>query len=142
MKRCLLLLLAIFVAGCSPVYRKFYTYEPMRTDSQRNCSVTCQVLKQSCSTNQQQAYQLCLANSRLEYQSCKSNEIWGYNKKGNYECQHNCYCYEPSCTDPDPDLCESQYASCYTGCGGKVTETTRCVENCENEKPVSDGSAR
>lgn len=132
MKRRFVAVVFLFFSGCAPVYKKFYAYEPMRSQNQRSCAVTCQVLKQSCETNQLQAYQLCQSNARLEYQTCKSGETWGYNNKGKYECQYNCYCYEPSCSEPDHDQCEGQYASCYTACGGKVTETTRCVENCEN----------
>ena len=123
------------VTGCSPVYKTFYDYEPMKTESQRTCSMSCQMLQQSCSTNQQQNYQLCKSNAQMAYQNCKSNERWGYNSKGKYECQDNCYCYESSCSDPDPSECEAQYASCYRGCGGRVTETTRCVENCEKAGP-------
>lgn len=106
----------------------------MKSESQRTCAVTCQVLKMSCATNQQQNYQLCKSNARLDYQSCKSSERWDYNSKGKWECQDNCYCYESYCSEPNQDECEAQYATCYTGCGGRVTETTRCVENCENLK--------
>jgi hypothetical protein len=129
---CALLLSILFASSaCSPVYKKFYTYEPMKSDAKRACSINCQSLKQSCSINQQQSYQLCQTNARLEYQTCKANERWGYNKKGEYECRDNCYCFESSCDEPDPELCEEQYATCYRGCGGNVNETIRCVENCE-----------
>lgn len=126
-----ILLIASCFTACGPVYKKFYSYEPMRTESQRTCAVSCQMLKQSCFNNQQQTYQLCLTNAKLEYQSCKSSEMWGYSDKGKWECQYNCYCYEPSCSEPDRDLCEDEYANCYTGCGGKVEQTVRCVENCD-----------
>lgn len=129
MKKAILISILLFT-GCSPVYKKFYDYEPMRKESQRTCAVTCQLVRQSCETNQLQAYQLCQSNSRLEYQNCKSREYWGHNDKGKYECLDNCYCYESYCAEPNRDECEAQYATCYKGCGGKVTETTKCVENC------------
>lgn len=129
-------LVAFSATACAPVYKTFYSYEPMRTEAQRSCSMTCQMLKQSCFNNQQQTYQLCLSNAKLEYNSCKSSEIWGYSDKGKWECQYNCYCYESSCSEPDRDLCESEYATCYSGCGGKVNQTTRCVENCEQVQPA------
>lgn len=133
MKKIALMFLAVF-AGCAPVYRKFYDYKPMRTDSQRSCSTNCMVLKQSCQNQEQLSYQLCLSNARLEYQTCKAGEIWGW-KKDKYECISNCYCYEPSCDGPNNDSCEEQYANCYVGCGGRVTETTRCVAQCDKAMP-------
>ncbi len=144
-KSALLLCLVIstlVIAACSPVYKNFYSYEPMRTESQRSCAVSCQILKQSCFNSQQQNYQLCLSNSKLEYQSCKSNEVWGYDKKGKWECQYSCYCYEASCSQPDKDLCEDEYANCYTACGGKVQKTTQCVENCEQVPPAAVPATR
>lgn len=132
MKKLFSILLLVMFVGCSPVYKTFYTYEPMRSANQRSCASNCQLIRQSCEINQQQGYQLCLSNARLEYQNCKSNERWGYNSKGKYECQYNCYCYESSCSEPNLDQCEAQYATCYTGCGGKVTSVTRCIENCES----------
>lgn len=123
------------LSGCGPVYQKFYAYHPMRSDSQRNCSLTCQVLKQSCQNSEQQSYQLCLSNARLEYATCKAGETWGYSDKGKYECMYNCYCYEPSCSDPNIVGCEQQYVDCYVGCGGRVTETTRCVSQCKDALP-------
>ena len=129
--------LAFFASGCSPVYKTFYSYEPMKTESQRTCAVSCQALKQSCGMNQQSQYQLCQSNAQLEYQNCKSNERWGYDKKGNWECRDNCYCYQSSCNEPDPDACEADYAKCYSGCGGKVNQSTQCVENCPSPAPGS-----
>lgn len=131
MKKPIGFILLLILTGCGPVIRKVHIYEPVKTESQRTCIMSCQMLKQSCTMNQQQTHQLCKANARLEYQSCKSSELWGYNKKGKYECIENCYCYESFCSEPDKEECEDQYASCYRGCGGKVTESMQCVSNCE-----------
>ncbi len=133
MKNCFFILVIMAMAGCGPVYKKFYDYEPMRTESQRTCAMTCQLVKQSCFSNQQQAHQLCQSNARFDYQSCKNNERWGYNRKGKWECIDNCYCFESSCSEPNRDECEDEYASCFRGCGGRVSETTRCVANCERQ---------
>ena len=131
-KSALVFIFSLFF-GCSPVYKNFYSYEPMKTDSKRTCAMGCNVAKQSCTFNMQQSYQLCLTSAKIDYQSCKNSEQWGYNSKGKYECLYNCFCYESSCDKPDLDLCEDQYFQCYTACGGKGTKTTRCVENCEQE---------
>lgn len=135
---CLIILLC---SSCGPVYQRFYSYQPMRSESQRSCSLTCQVIKQSCQNSENQGYELCTTRAQLEYQSCKAGETWGWNsKKNTYECQYNCYCYTPSCDDPNLGRCEDDYANCYVGCGGKVTETTRCVQNCDKALPESSRS--
>lgn len=122
---------ALVLQGCSPIYKTNYSYHPIAGKQGQMCSNTCLVSKQSCIQHEQQSYQQCESQAQMAYQMCEASKVWAYNAKGNLECVANCSCWRSSCSEPDYGRCEETYKDCYLNCGGEVTATTACTQFCD-----------
>lgn len=129
--RTLLLIASILaLASCGPTYQTFYDYKPMKNATSKRCANDCIALKQDCQSIALQDYNSCQTRAEIAYQSCEDRKYFGYNKKGEWECLENCYCFRESCSE-NSARCEESYKECYVNCGGTVVATTQCVSNCE-----------
>jgi hypothetical protein len=130
-----LLVLVFFCASCSPVYKNFYDYETPKSTKSHECIQRCSEVRQDCEYFAQQKYDNCENRAQQEYLVCESGKIYRTKRNGDVECVVNCYCSKSSCPEPDQEACEERYGTCFASCGGKVTVTTRCVENCDKADP-------
>ncbi|MDC0358915.1 hypothetical protein OAO01_08870 [Oligoflexia bacterium] len=124
------LFLSVLLVACSPVYRTDYAYIPPTSAQGKTCIFQCENTKIQCIQLEEMRYERCLDRADREYDRCERNKRYGYNKKGEWECQDNCYCFRSSCT-LNESRCEERYRSCYQTCGGKVEGNTYCVSNCD-----------
>ena len=133
-KLCIFTVLVILVSACGPTYQTFYDFHPLKNASERNCGGHCLKDKQNCRQMEQLMLRECESRAELQYQLCETRKIYGYDKKGKWECVDNCYCSRDSCSE-NTERCEEDYRNCYVICGGKITATTRCTSNCEEAAP-------
>ena len=129
----LLIFLAVLLAGCSPVYKKSYTYIPPENSSERACLNTCLSMKQACRSDKDREYSDCRARAADDYANCMAFRVYDYpdGRFGNRRCVSNCYCNRDYCSYPEYDSCEDIYAECYRNCGGQVMMTEECVRFCK-----------
>ena len=123
------LLIAVLMSGtaCGPIYDTQYHYAPPKSYAGQACISQCEGGKYRCRSYQDREARDCERRSEYQAQICAMKI---YDKKGRdpkwYECNTS------SCS-ADYDLCDSEYRDCYESCGGRVTEQTVCIANCDQQ---------
>jgi hypothetical protein len=117
-------LLLLCLAGCNPIYRTHYDYQPPDSPVGRSCIATCGGNRELCISNNQLRHSACRSEREAEYQRCMASAV--REKKDPSKACSRGYCPQPD----DHAACEPRYAQCYRDCGGRVVEERRCVANC------------
>lgn len=128
--RLLLMLVALPLTACGPMYDTFYTFTPPETASGQQCLMQCEHLKMQCRSMEEMRVDACEERSRWAQERCRDDI---YRRKHREPKWHECG--SESCT-ADLERCEASYRSCYQSCGGRVTSETRCVANCDQIQPL------
>jgi hypothetical protein len=119
---------ALVLTSCGPIYETRYTFSPPRSGEGRNCTYQCEHSKQQCREIEEMRAQRCEEHSRWETERCQRD----LERRGKKE--HWYSCGGDSCS-ADYDRCESSYRSCYESCGGRVNSEEVCTMNCEKAPP-------
>lgn len=128
-----LLIAALLLAGCGPIYSTDYQLVPPKSNEGRMCANNCLMSQQNCqlscdNTNLQceQAERYRAENEFLKYQrdrlaagkEVKRSESSFYSS---YRCN----------TDDCKANCENTMRLCHTNCGGQVVPHTYCSAFCK-----------
>lgn len=121
-----LLLLALTLAACGPIYDTNYRYTPPSDPLARPCISQCLADKGNCrSTAELKAENSrlrCERDARDDYERCLGNA------KGE---QGRSSCHRSSCNQSaDFGMCEADYRVCFQSCGGVIDEERVCSFNC------------
>lgn len=132
-KNILLLLTIFFIASCSPVYKKDYTFSAPPSDLGKMCATGCMDKKNSCEamcraeqTNCQRLSDLRAENRYLKYveeQKRKKEPV----EKTISSFKTYSTCGISSCLE----TCAENHRICYSTCGGQITERTYCAKYCD-----------
>lgn len=135
-RQCLLMLLLGTLVGCGPIYKDFYTFHPADNQQSDHCIDDCVYQQRRCENDARMVTEQCKYQALMEKRICEAGRQYAYSdKKKRMECVSNCYCSENYCSDPDLTQCEQSRVFCHVACGGKVTQTTRCVSFCDQAAP-------
>ncbi len=118
----LVLLFVVLLAGCGPVYRTEYSYQPPQDPQGRNCLMQCENMRMQCRTNEDYRLRSCEDQNRiarLEYDNCMAMK---YDR-----CRDN----STYCGSSDYERCDMDYRLCYQNCGGIISSREICVYGCE-----------
>lgn len=122
------LLALLGLAGCGPVYHTDYSFTPPKSQVGVNCTLHCENNRLQCRQVEDVQVQSCELRAERDRDYCEDQIRW---RKGRdtkwYECTLD------SCS-ANYERCDESYRLCYESCGGKVTATTRCVQNCEQQQ--------
>jgi hypothetical protein len=128
MKHLILLIFAMLLTACGPIYKNSYFYQAPATSQGQACIDTCIAKKKNCESACSLKDQDCRMKARQEaYFNYKNylekQKAQGLPKKsvgdfdyGYFHCGHACDCV-------------SAFNSCYESCGGTVSSKKVCV-NC------------
>ena len=132
--RAAMLVLALLVAGCGPIYETVYSYQPPRSPQGRQCVGQCQQINQYCRQNCQLRETSCQATARqdasydydryVRERQRHRQEI----KKSPSDFDHSYSCSSASSCE---QTCGDDYRMCYTNCGGVVTSREECTMFCD-----------
>lgn len=112
-----LILVAVLLVGCGPIYNTQYNYQPPKSQVGVMCVATCEANRGTCRQMQDIQKENCEERADRDYHWCLKHK----DPKD---------CYRQSCFS-DYTVCDDQYRSCYQGCGGKITATQVCVAFCK-----------
>lgn len=126
---CLCVSLVMTLISCSSVYDTQYQYLPPKSDAAKICIAQCvqerNVCDRSCYRQKEICQRRAHQNARIEYQQYKEEQ----NRNG-FVGAETIEFFDRSSSCNNTCQCESTYRSCYTGCGGEVTEQQVCVAFC------------
>lgn len=122
MKR-FIILAALLVASCGPVYDTQVTFVPPDTDAGRACVFQCDNTQLQCrQLKDSQALNTNLIRQQ-ERTACMARETAKKNPYANLACSI-------SEEQASYGQCTAQYEQCYSTCGGQVQKKTVCVSGC------------
>ena len=131
----LLVLGALLLGGCGPVYRTTYHFSPPEGQRARECVNACQATQQQCEANETYAYEQCQNRAERSVQACESRKRFEPDPKKGWKkpvCVENCVsCNRPYCASASTERCNERYRACYATCGGTVEKTVECTSNCD-----------
>lgn len=151
-----LLLLAVLLASCGPMYKTVKDYHlPERTPTVSTCSNICLHNRSTCQTQCERTKHDCSAlderkanNEYTDYlrRHCSEVSSTQYLSSTNQKTTKSRISCDTSktlkdfrnpwdCTsnnDKCKNDCETIYDSCFTGCGGWIEKREVCVFNCDN----------
>ncbi|MCB1888173.1 MAG: hypothetical protein KDH20_11255 [Rhodocyclaceae bacterium] len=130
-----LLLSAILLAGCGPVYRTTHHFTLPDSQRGRECVNACQATRQQCEATAEYAYQQCMNREESRYQMCEARKSFEPDPKKGWDkprCVNNCApCPRPHCRQADVKTCDARYRDCYVSCGGTIETSVECTRNCD-----------
>lgn len=124
-----ILLLAMVVTGCGPVYRTSYSYVPPPGMNGRMCIMQCIQAKNMCDQMCEMKHENCksrrMNEARYYYDDYKQQRLAqgksvdrSLNSFNYSSCNQNCHCVE-------------NYNDCYSLCGGQVLVHRQCTAFCK-----------
>ncbi len=126
----LLLILALSLAACGPVYQTSYSYQPPASIQGKQCIIQCQQAKttceSACSTRKFQCQQAAMSQARFNFAEYRSQQ----KLQGKPISQDLNDFYNPIGCDSFCGQCPTNFNNCYTMCGGKVLVHKKCVAFC------------
>lgn len=126
MRKLFMLIAALLVVSCGPIYETNYRYTPPQDPLSRPCISQCLADKGQCrntadlkAENQRLR---CELEARDDYERCLSN---ANGEQGRNSC-HRRTCSE----NASYGQCGSDYHTCFQSCGGIIDEERVCTFNC------------
>lgn len=129
-----LLIPLLLLAACGPQMRTDYTLTPPASAKGKQCANSCYYVREGCVNTCEYSRHNCPASYggvgvgvgyvHYRHRSFSGSGI-GFGS-GFYDDDRSCHFNATACTEN----CEIQYRQCFTSCGGTVSTTTSCVENC------------
>ncbi|MCC6932049.1 MAG: hypothetical protein IT292_02185 [Deltaproteobacteria bacterium] len=116
-KKFILIVVALLLSSCAPMYETQYSYLPPRGTQGQLCLSNCEMAKMNCEHREDMDKQDCERRADRDYDYCR------------YRSGEK-YCYRDTCS-ADYSYCVSSYNACYRGCGGRVDEHQVCVAFCD-----------
>lgn len=124
-----LIILALLLSGCGPMYKTTYSYIPPQSKNGRMCIMQCMQTKQMCE-------QMC----EMKKENCRSREMNESRYRYQEYAYHQKMANKPIERSPDSFYygyschqdcnCVTGYNDCYTVCGGQVLQRRECVAFC------------
>ncbi|MCL5260128.1 MAG: hypothetical protein M1561_00375 [Gammaproteobacteria bacterium] len=112
-------LTATLLCGCGPMYNTEYIYTPPKSDVGIMCVSNCASNKSNCRREEDLRNENCEYRAERDYHWCLSHQ--GKDDKDK--------CFKSYCS-PNYSNCDSEYNTCFQGCGGVVTPHQVCVAFC------------
>lgn len=125
----LLLVLALVLVSCGPVYQTTYTYEPPSSFEGRQCVNDCLSQKSACNFRCQRNYQECTfaAQQQADFEN-------RHHRHRHRRDRDNDFMVYPDTSQCVSDCgCGNDYNQCYENCGGIITSHSRCVAFCNKK---------
>lgn len=128
----LTLTLITFLTGCAPIYRTQYTFVPPKTDIAKMCTAQCvqgkNTCEQMCRMNNENCLLRAQQDAEHQFEIYKNDQLrQGKEVKRDMNSFKHTYSCRSSCN------CEPTYRSCYTSCGGQITQKQVCVAFCDKQ---------
>ena len=126
MRKLWMLVAALLVVSCGPVYETNYRYVPPADPLSRPCVSQCLADKSGCRHTEELKAEnrrlRCEADARSDYERCLFNARDEQGKNS---------CHRRSCSENASFMqCEADYRVCFESCGGVVEEERVCTFNC------------
>ncbi|KTD08936.1 hypothetical protein Lgra_2171 [Legionella gratiana] len=125
--------LAVMLTSCSPIYNTEYSYTPPKSDVAKMCTAQCVQGKNDC----EQSCRIENENCRLRAQQSALFEYKHYKEEQTrmgFPINKTIKDFDRSSSCTNSCQCESTYRSCYSACGGEVTEHQVCVAFCDKKQ--------
>ncbi len=130
----LVLLMAMVLTSCGPIYRTTYSYQPPKSSSGKMCVAQCfqnkTYCQQMCSMRDQNCRMQERSNAYYEYQAYRDKRVAeGKKVKQNVSDFDHSYseCGRPCGCTPDFNMC-------YQNCGGQVQTYRVCTAFCDQRR--------
>ena len=138
----LTMILLLAATGCTPLYETHYLYSPPESEKALSCVTECQKGKNQCLEEANYQYRRCrdrefFYDLHLDHCRLLSHYYKGRDGKVYYYRHPSCYsnlrhprsfCYR------ETNQCDTDFQSCYTACGGRVTVKKVCSAFCDNNE--------
>jgi len=132
-KLLIIAIIALFLAGCGPMYDTYYTYQAPQSIQGRQCIITCQQARTVCRSAKMTEENMCQSraeqDARFQYAEYRSHQ----RAIGKPVTKDLNYFYNGfGCGGGMTDFpgCTANFNDCYTMCGGRVLVHKRCVAFC------------
>jgi hypothetical protein len=124
----------LLLAACGPVYHTDYILTPPASPSGKQCANQCYYVREGCMGACENVGYNCGSGmyGSLGYSHWNRGRHGAFSGIG-YGSPHH---HAADCRyerDLCAERCEMQYRQCFTVCGGQVTPSTVCVQNCPQQ---------
>ncbi|MGF1547206.1 MAG: hypothetical protein ACFCUG_07750 [Thiotrichales bacterium] len=116
------------LAGCGPVYKTVYHFEPPRDDNGIRCVLQCEETLRECSVAEDLRDENCRREQQvaeLEHQRCRDLARAAGRK------DDVCPRSYVSCVGGRHARCDENYRRCYENCGGQISSQQVCSMFCD-----------
>lgn len=128
----LFIAMALFVAGCGPVYKTDYRFTTPPTDKGKICANNCLDKMNSCTATCGQQKSECKRIKSLEAENAYLRYVNEQQSKSQpIEKSRSHFENFSACDVGCEERCESVHRICHSNCGGNVIEHRYCTAFCD-----------
>ncbi len=125
-------LVTLSIAGCGPVYKTTFNYQPPASDMGRMCAAQCLQARTTCESMCTMQNQNCVAQAKQD----ALNEFEAYKAKQHAKgkpIKKTPADFENTLSCDQACGCGNTFNMCYQTCGGTVTPHRECVAFCDKK---------